>query len=239
LGALYPPDALVLAELLRRFTTTPDECWFCLWDGYDLQGVPLTAPGEPSVPRPDPLPLAVRNGPRVRLPNRDYLLYSGSVEDAVAPVPVPFSDTAFSHTANLWWPSDRAWAVASEIDLSSTYVGGSSEMVEALLADDRIEVLLASPDDPLSRIEGWVQRWVDDAVEELFRLGEASVETSGGKLYMRLKLPSRLRDGALWIGQTPDMHNVGYSRLSRNGDVDLRSVVSAYVSWAVRGLVGE
>jgi hypothetical protein len=35
------PDALVLAEGLRRFTATPVECWFCLWEGYDLQGTPL------------------------------------------------------------------------------------------------------------------------------------------------------------------------------------------------------
>ena len=88
-----------LAEVLRRFTATPDDCWFCLWEGYDLQGTPLTTPGGPSVPRPDPLPSAVRNGPRVRLPHRDYLLYSGTVEDVVAPVPSvnpSFSQTGYS-----------------------------------------------------------------------------------------------------------------------------------------------
>lgn len=239
LGTLYLPDAMVLAEVLRRFTATPDECWFCLWEGYDLRGTPLTAPGEPSVPWPDPLPSAVRNGPRVRLPNRDYLLYGGSVEDVVAPVPAPLGRPAFSQTANLWWPSDRAWAVASEIDLSSTYVGGSSEMAAALLADDRIEVLLASPDDPLSRIEDWVQAWVDDAVNELLRSGEASIATSAGTLYMRPKQPSRLRHGALWISQNPDLHDRGFTRLSRSIDVDPRSVVSASVSWAVIGLVGR
>lgn len=190
------------------------------------------------MPWPDPLPSAVRYGPRVRLPNRDYLLYHGSLEDVVAPVAAPFSHTAFSQTANLWWPSDRAWAVASEIDLSSTYVGGPSEMVEALLANERIEVLASSPDDPLGRIEDWVQARVDDAVDALFQSGEASVETSAGKLYMRLEQPSRLRHGALWIAQTTDMHNAGYSLLSRNGDAGLRSVVKAYVSRAVIGLVG-
>jgi hypothetical protein len=113
-------------------------------------------------------------------------------------------------------------------------------MAEALLSDDRIEVLRASPDDPVSlRLEEWVQRWVDDAVDDLFRLGEATVKTSGGVLYLRMKRPSRLRDGALWIANTPDMHNAGYSRLSLGGDMDLRSVVSFYVSNAVVGLVGE
>ena len=26
---------------------------------------------------------------------------------------------------NLWWPADRAWRVASDIDLPSTYLGGT------------------------------------------------------------------------------------------------------------------
>jgi hypothetical protein len=79
----------------------------------------------------------------------------------------------------------------------------------------------------------------DDAVNELLRSGEASIDASAGTLYMRLKQPSRLRHGALWIAQTPDIHDRGFTRLSRNMDVDLRSVGSASVRWAVIGLVGR
>jgi len=48
---------------------------------------------------------------------------------------------------NLFWPSDRAWCVATEIDLDSTYVGGSRALVEAILADGRLESRLAQLDD--------------------------------------------------------------------------------------------
>ncbi len=47
---------------------------------------------------------------------------------------------------NVWWPEDRAWCVASEIDLMSTYVGGSASCVAALLADEDIEALPVSVD---------------------------------------------------------------------------------------------
>ena len=40
-------------------------------------------------------------------------------------------------------PEDRAWFVAAEVDFAWTYVGGSRELVDALIADDRLEVLPA------------------------------------------------------------------------------------------------
>src|SRR6266545_1205383 len=48
-----------LAGVLARHTSTPDRCWFCLWDGYgDLHGPPAVAyayfwkEGEPRTPPP-------------------------------------------------------------------------------------------------------------------------------------------------------------------------------------------
>jgi len=49
---------------------------------------------------------------------------------------------------NLWWPADRAWCVASEIDLLWTYVGGPCGLTSAILADERIEALPAAPRGP-------------------------------------------------------------------------------------------
>ena len=37
-GSLYPPDAVILAGILRDWTTTPQRCWFCVWDGYGWDG---------------------------------------------------------------------------------------------------------------------------------------------------------------------------------------------------------
>ncbi len=36
-------------------------------------------------------------------------------------------------TPNLWWPEDRAWFVATEIDLAWTYVGGREALIEQLV----------------------------------------------------------------------------------------------------------
>jgi hypothetical protein len=88
---------------------------------------------------PDPIPRSVRDWPRVELAGRDYFQYSGPITDALAFV-------ATKHqTRNLWWPQDRAWCVASEIDLCWTYVGGTRAMADQLLCDPRLETRPAMP----------------------------------------------------------------------------------------------
>jgi hypothetical protein len=49
---------------------------------------------------------------------------------------------------NIWWPEDRAWVVATEIDDWTTYVGGTKACVEDLLASEVLEVV---PSDPTFR----------------------------------------------------------------------------------------
>ena len=109
--------------------------WF--WTATAGEHRQLVALGEVPQTIPDPIPESVRSGPRVPLPHRNYLLYSGPVEAAMASVHL--ADRG--QIPNLWWPDDKAWFVASEIDLAWTYVGGSVGMVEALVADGRIEAL--------------------------------------------------------------------------------------------------
>jgi hypothetical protein len=71
---------------------------------------------------------------RVRLPNRDYLLFRGPIDKA----------QGWEDGPNLWWPDDRSWCVASEIDLPCSYVGGSQEMIDGILADPAVEALPAT-----------------------------------------------------------------------------------------------
>ena len=120
-----------LADVLRRHTTTPDRCWLCLWDGYgDLTGAIATytfvwsrdTPEHLRRPQPPPPKPKLRSS-RVRLPHRDYLLFAGSVEQG----------DGWERGPNLWWPDDRAWCVASEIDLDYTLVGGSDELCGELV----------------------------------------------------------------------------------------------------------
>ena len=151
LGVLSRGQASALIGLLARQTSTPERCWFCLWDGYGyLTGAVVTftahlwTQGEP---RPHFRPRAAIRPPRpkleksrVRLPNRDYLLFTGSVT----------SGEGWEDGPNLWWPDDRSWCVASEIDFPYTYVGGSNKLIEEILAHPRLEALPATISDGIT-----------------------------------------------------------------------------------------
>lgn len=119
-GTLPPDTAASLAQTLARHTTTTDLCWFAVWHGYgDL----------------DP---AFHDQPTFALPQREYHLARGPLAGAsqtLAP------NTIGHRSANLWWPDDHAWCVATEIDLDSTYLGASVACINELLASSELEVV--------------------------------------------------------------------------------------------------
>src|SRR4051812_25653228 len=55
----------------------------------------------------------------------------------------------FPQSPNLFWPDDRAWCVATEIDLDSTYFGGTAALVAEVLADERLEAVPVEVTDPV------------------------------------------------------------------------------------------
>ncbi len=57
---------------------------------------------------------------------------------------------------------------------------GPAGLIERLLADGRIEVLPAGPDDPVTRTEAWVTAWAAEATARLLSTGEAVITTSRG-----------------------------------------------------------
>lgn len=137
-GELPLPERTILVETLRPFTSTPEQCWFCVWEGFG--GIDFGGSSE-----------------RVRLPNRDYVLYAGPIEIALAALdtgPAEFASNPAvqpwdSHSPNLWWPEDRAWFVATEIDHAWSYVGGTKGLIASLLTTDGLEALPAHlTDDP-------------------------------------------------------------------------------------------
>lgn len=113
-GHLPVSVATRLAAVLARHTGTPADCWFGLWDGF---------PDTPATEQ------------TLALPSREYWLLRGPVQMAA----VNLAEEPAEQSANLWWPADRAWFVATDIDLMTTYVGGSAACIAALLATGGLE----------------------------------------------------------------------------------------------------
>jgi hypothetical protein len=135
LGVLSRRQAGALIPLLAAHTSTPDRCWFCLWEGYGYLtgGTAVSYFWPVGTPKPPPErlrpPQPKLSKSRVRLPHRDYVLFTGSVTAA----------GGWEDGPNLWWPDDRAWCVASEIDLNYTYIGGSHELIAAIVGDPTLD----------------------------------------------------------------------------------------------------
>lgn len=213
-GSLSADDAAVLTALLSAHTETPDRCWFCLWDGYGWQSLasaptsesvasacwmelpddaqPAMYPGPwPALVPAGPVPGWVLNGPRVSLPHRDYLLYTGAVPDALALL------EGQQQTPNLWWPEDRSWCVASEIDLAWTYIGGPVDLIEAVLCDQRLEALEARLEDSIAfRPPAWIAELVTSSATEVLEHGTTTLSTAWGTVRAQLQ---RRRPGRGWL----------------------------------------
>lgn len=123
-GSIPEAECRALVETLRGFTATPDSCYFCLWDGYGNIDTRL-----------------YKADSRVGAPGRDYLLFRGSIDAIMAFIDADSSFPFWGDSPNIWWPEDRAWCVATDIDLCDTYVGGGGECIEAVLNTPNLEAL--------------------------------------------------------------------------------------------------
>ena len=153
-----PPDLLMeLLDVLAAFTSGDDDCFHALWDGWGWlhQGAwSLLTFGTDSVPRSTAaelgLPADVLAGPRLRLPGRDYLVFRGRL-GAARRMGHQITDDWFSpQSPSLLWPADRSWCLATEIDFDSTMIGGSLELIDALLQRPGLEAWPVSPADDLT-----------------------------------------------------------------------------------------
>lgn len=98
------------------------------------------------------LPDDVSKGPRLELPGRGHVLFRGGIAELARAdwiLSVPWRDRAAeehgfdpdAQSPSIAWPDDRAWVLVTEVDYDSTIVGGSRELVEALVADPALEAL--------------------------------------------------------------------------------------------------
>ncbi|MHA4849895.1 hypothetical protein L1080_010120 [Rhodococcus sp. MSC1_016] len=119
---------VVLADL-APFTGTPDNCYFCIWDGW------------PSFAAADALP-------KISIPNRDYFLFHGTVDDCAdwdAQLETLLQDIG-APTPAFVWPADFAWCVTCDIDPHFASIGAGSDAIDRLLVDPRVDLVIDDPD---------------------------------------------------------------------------------------------
>ena len=120
MGDLPEDEHRSLVSILRRFTSTPERCYFCIWEGYGFLGG-----------------WSWRWTPKLKVPDfgREYFLLRGPL-DAVTSF-----YSQWGQSPNIWWPEDRAWCVATEIDFMWTFVGGSQACIEQVVSHADLEAL--------------------------------------------------------------------------------------------------
>ncbi|HKE69717.1 MAG TPA: hypothetical protein VKB55_10710 [Nocardioidaceae bacterium] len=167
-GSLPSQQLRVLYEMLAGHTSTPDRCWLTVWDGNG--NVPedwrRTAP---RVNQPE------RNYYIFERPLAEVLEFSVMIDrigwdqdplppsmcrlEAIGPsTDQELPDQAEQHpnelvsiqSPNQWWPQDHAWCVASEIDLDSTVVAGSDDLIGEITAHPDLEAFAVGSTDDLT-----------------------------------------------------------------------------------------
>jgi hypothetical protein len=153
-----------LLEVLATHTATPDDCYFCVWEGFGDTAVAVEDDAvyiddEKAVARagavaqagvaPQPGPdAAVPQVPMVEVPNRAYWLFRG-----------PLADVGTWDSAHGWpgqrrlddadpafvWPGDRAWCIANDVDPHYAGIGASSPAIGHLLAHPGLDIVRADP----------------------------------------------------------------------------------------------
>ena len=136
-GHLPKRLARPLWQSLKKHTTTPESCWFAVWEGFGSFGA---------------LEPTVFAAPSFEIPGRRLYLFSASVEAAESSL----CEVDDYQSANLWWPNDRAWCVATEIDFMTTYVGGSLGAINDILTCKDLETFRVQPSDGV--------QWASDTV---------------------------------------------------------------------------
>lgn len=103
---------------LGSYTTTPSTGYAAIWEGW-TGGLPAPT------------------APRVHIPNRVMLLFTGPVEALRDAPAVAWYGSAEGHAQepHLVWPDDQAWCLACEVDEEIEFTVGCSE--DATQALDR------------------------------------------------------------------------------------------------------
>lgn len=115
-----------LCEILVAHTTDPSHCYF---------GLCTIESWQDSFSADELKPL-------LKLPmERDHVVLAG---------PLSAVDQITRGRPDLIWPADHTWFVVSEVDFDSTLVGGSAELIKAIVDSPELEAWQVEPTDSLA-----------------------------------------------------------------------------------------
>ena len=167
IGSLPLELAQTLRPIFEQRTSTPDMCFFAIWEGFG--GLPKYVYEAPAFEIPARRFYLFRNA----IQTVEQSFYTGAEHDTMETVFIAISDEEAMlspeklqeqlhasldalnampvayQSANLWWPEDRAWCVHTEIDFNTTYIGGSQGLIDAILASKKLEAYQLEPTDEL------------------------------------------------------------------------------------------
>lgn len=162
-GVLEEPQLQTLCAVLRRHSRDREDCVHALWNGHGGWSsggrvMRLDRDGREGPWRAARcvLPSEVVGGPLLLLPNREYFMFAGPVDAALDFVhssrvgdfqelvslrqePVDKVVLIERRSPQLIWPADHSWCVATEIDLDSTLVGGSTGLIDDIVTSPDLE----------------------------------------------------------------------------------------------------
>lgn len=125
-GELDKVTANALVDLLSDGTATPDDVFVAVWTGW----------GDIPVQR---FPGAAYLDTEAR----GHFLLRGPLSGVLTSVA---TSSIARPVSGLWWPADRAWFVATEIDCAWTFVAGSEALIDRLISDPRLDAVRTSFD---------------------------------------------------------------------------------------------
>lgn len=153
-GELAHSALFALCDQLAQGPEEPN-CYFCVWDGYGG----LETYGWLEATLAPKSKIAVRDRhiftsdelsrPRLHLPGRDYVVLAGPLRNALR-IGSFAAEAFWPQSPNLFWPVDRTWCVASEIDFDSTLVGGPVRLIDAILNTPELDAWPITADDSLA-----------------------------------------------------------------------------------------
>jgi hypothetical protein len=125
------PSDIAQARLAFRhlagFTTSPDQCYFCAWDGYSGSFFPaaLLQGALVSIPPPWDRRYALFTGPLIDIESWEDEFGKGSPPPAFV------------------WPVDHGWCFASDVDSHWAGIGGEQVAIDRLIDDPKLDVVRA------------------------------------------------------------------------------------------------